>query len=229
MRNIIRKILKESEEFDWIENTLPSLIDEINFALEGSDLKAKLHPTINTIDVTNQYREVVYRVGYDSATSRRPIRTIEEFYQAVKDGFGSSHNARLSIYPNAMDDLETLLGDYIKKILRESDDMDWIRDVTPYISFEDAVEGETYRVGIKNWDRFEEMLEMCSEYDTHVENIVYVNVYRAHELSCDEIYCDECDYWEGKELCLDVIFLDSNKESILSLWMSRDLIQLYAI
>lgn len=117
----------------------------------------------------------------------------------------------------------------IKKILRESDDMDWIRDVTPYISFEDAVEGETYRVEIKNWDRFKEMLEMCSEHTNAAEEIEYVNVYRKSELACEDIYCEECDYWVGKELCLDVIFLGSDKESILALWVSRDLIQLYAI
>lgn len=118
----------------------------------------------------------------------------------------------------------------IKKILRESDDMDWIRDTIPYISFEDAVEGETYRVEIKDWDRFEEMLDMCSEHtDAALEGITYINTYRKSEVACEDIYCDECDYWEGRELCLGVMFLGSDKESILSLWVSRDLIQLYAI
>ena len=54
-------------------------------------------------------------------------------------------------------------------------------------------------------------------------------MYRKSELACEDIYCEECDYWVGKELCLDVIFLGSDKESILALWVSRDLIQLYAI
>ena len=117
----------------------------------------------------------------------------------------------------------------IKKILRESDDMDWIRDTIPYISFENATIGETYTVKIKNWDRFEEMLEMCSENDVTPEEIVYANVHRVHELSCDEVYCDECDLWEGKELCLDINFLNSDEEPILSVWVSKDLIQLYGI
>ena len=117
---IPNKSINESDELDWIENTLPSLIDEIDFALEGSKLHVRLHPnpTINTIDIINQYREVVYRVGYNSSTSRRPIRTIGEFYQAVKDGFGSTFNSRLSIYPDAMDDLKTLLENYIKKMFK---------------------------------------------------------------------------------------------------------------
>jgi len=128
-KEIYSKGINESNELQWIENTLPSLVDELDFALEGSNFHVYLHPQLNTIDIINQYRNVVYRVGYNSATSRRPIRTIGEFYQAVKDGFGSSHNARLSIYPDAMDDLKTLLREYIyKKMLNESD-MDWIKKV----------------------------------------------------------------------------------------------------
>ena len=135
----------ESNELQWIENTSPSLVDELDFALEGSNFHAYLHPQLNTIDIINQYRNVVYRVGYNSATSRRPIRTIGEFYQAVKDGFGSSHNARLSIYPDAMDDLKTLLREYIyKKMLNESD-MDWIKKVPT----ESRVTLDNWYIGMK--------------------------------------------------------------------------------
>ena len=120
----------------------------------------------------------------------------------------------------------------IKKILRESDDMEWIRDITPYIPFEDATIGETYRVEFKNWTRFEEMLDMCGEYgegDANTDYIAYVSVYDKSELFCEDIYCEVCDYWVGKELCLGINFLNSDKESTLTLWVSRDLIQLYAI
>ena len=117
----------------------------------------------------------------------------------------------------------------IKKILNESDDFKWIEDITPHISFEDAVEGETYVTEIIDWTKFYDMLDMCQEYDVDAEDIVYANVLRVYELSCDEVYCDGCDYWEGKELCLDIDFWDANEKSIAKLWISRDLIQLHYI
>jgi len=117
----------------------------------------------------------------------------------------------------------------IKKILSESDDFKWIKDIVPYMSFEDAVVGETYVAEIIDWIKFYEMLDMCQEYDVadYAEDIVYANVLRKHELSCDEVYCDECENWEGRELCLDIDFWDTHEKSIVKLWISRDLIQLH--
>jgi hypothetical protein len=221
MRKLIKKILNENE-WEWI-NDVKSHQDIAQEIADETKIK-------NGLFLSSPYLPYVPFALLPPSSFSSPF----SFTKYGKEVYGLDNE----------DDINDVWERYKKLIkyrinnLNESDDMQWIKDIVvavnpdiaePYVSFEDAVEGETYRVGIKNWDRFEEMLEMCSEYDTHVENIIYVNVYSKSELSCDEVYCEECDYWEGEELCLDVIFLDSNKESILSLWMSRDLIQLYLI
>jgi hypothetical protein len=54
-----------------------------------------------------------------------------------------------------------LMKNLIKKILRESDDFDWIRDVDPIVNFDQLVVGESYVVNDVNGQLMLNSLYQC--------------------------------------------------------------------
>jgi len=142
----------------------------------------------------------------------------------------------------------------IKKILsemviplKESDDMDWIRNVNPIISFEDIhndnhplrrdshigqvrVYDLKFGVNIKNRDAIIEMTMDCNgDEGEWVNDIVWCRVVNSSYLRNRDIYCvDSPKYvWEGEKACLDVYFYDKNNVNIADYWISDDMIDLY--
>ena len=144
---IIYDTINEDHDMDWIEGASPNLIDEINFALEGSGLYAQygvgdmiINDNHQTIDIKwGVYDKTmwVYTVNTSEGVSwgnidpdgtwtvsrEGGIKTIEDFYYGIKEGLGE----KLSRY--FVVELTTLLENYISLELKESHDMDWIEDV----------------------------------------------------------------------------------------------------
>ena len=120
----------------------------------------------------------------------------------------------------------------IKKILKESDDLQWIRDVEPYVSFADASFNTNYNVIIEDEYAFTESLEDCDSY-IDIGSISHVRVKKKEDLLWLEIYCNEdnsIDFWEGRKECLEISFYNDNHEVILNHWFAPDdLIQLQYI
>lgn len=116
----------------------------------------------------------------------------------------------------------------IKKILKESDELQWIKDIKPYVPFEDADLGTTYNVIINIDDEFLQALWDCGE-DIDINDISYVKVADRQRVTSHDIYCDQEGkiYWEGYEDCLLIYFYNKHDEAILSHWFAPDhLIQL---
>tara|TARA_R110000803_G_scaffold74661_1_gene138741 strand:- start:122 stop:520 length:399 start_codon:yes stop_codon:yes gene_type:complete len=125
----------------------------------------------------------------------------------------------------------------IKKILKESDDMDWIREIKTSIPFEEAEVGHHYNVHITNVEGFNKALQDCNYWANSfsVEPIDANRVIQAKVLGTsievyDSIYCDDNDfipYWPSMKLSLDLELLDGNGKRLLShSFASGDLIQL---
>ena len=119
----------------------------------------------------------------------------------------------------------------IKKILKESDDMQWIKDIKPYVSFEDADLGTTYNVIINIDEEFLQALWDCGE-DINIKSISYVEVADRARVTSHDMYCDQEGkiYWEGYEDCLLIKLYNKHGEVMLSHWFAPDhLIQLQYI
>jgi len=153
---IIYDTINEDHDMDWIEGTSPNLIDEINFALEGSGLYAQygvgdmiINDNLQTIDIfsdpNSNYlqfddEELVYTINTSEGVSwgnidpdgtwtmslEGGIKTIEDFYYGIKKGLGYWGSIAEGW---GREDLINLLENYIRTGLKESHDMDWIEDV----------------------------------------------------------------------------------------------------
>ena len=119
----------------------------------------------------------------------------------------------------------------IKKILKESDDMQWIRDVEPYVAFEGASLNTPYGIIIEDEDVFIESLEACDE-EIDIDSIDYVKVIGRANLTFRDIYCSDgsVDFWEGHKECLEIVFYDEDGDVMNTYWFAPDgLIQFHRI
>ena len=111
----------------------------------------------------------------------------------------------------------------IKKILKESDDLQWIKDIEPYIPFDEVVIGGKYAVQVM--DNFEIALEGCGEeiYDIPL----YVIVEKILKLNYDDIYCgdrysDVVPHWDGVKECLKLTFYNKHGDYLVDHWLAPD-------
>ena len=111
----------------------------------------------------------------------------------------------------------------IKKILKESNELQWIKDIEPYIPFDEVVIGGKYAVQVM--DNFEIALEGCGEeiYDIPL----YVIVDRILELDYDDIYCgdrysDVVPHWDGVKECLKLTFYNKHGDYLVDHWLAPD-------
>ena len=111
----------------------------------------------------------------------------------------------------------------IKKILKESNELQWIKDIEPYIPFDEVVIGGKYAVQVM--DNFEIALEGCGEeiYDIPL----YVIVDRILELNYDDIYCgdrysDVVPHWDGVKECLKLTFYNKHGDYLVDHWLAPD-------
>jgi len=113
--------------------------------------------------------------------------------------------------------------------LKESDDLQWIRDIKPSIPFEEAKVGHHYNINITNVDGFNKALDDCEElFD--IDRVVQAKVLLGSMEQYHSIYCYDNDfipYWPSKKFSLNLKLLDGNGKQLLRHWFaSGDLIQL---
>jgi hypothetical protein len=111
----------------------------------------------------------------------------------------------------------------IKKILRESDDFDWIRDTGPtFVPFEDVSVGETYMA--EPTDVLRDAIEACNNY-VGILKSKKVEVLNVDKLSYDQIFCGHTR--EDYVLALRLRFYDEHDVPTTLFWVSEDMLLLY--
>lgn len=118
--------------------------------------------------------------------------------------------------------LNTLLNE------SEGDDLDWIRDVNPIIPFENTKPGKYYNVRVLDINLFNSLLVDCGIHNTFNPELVgNIYVYFGKDLVCDNIFCNDCEWPEGKRFCLKVDLFDQNLNILgLDFWVSDDIIEI---
>ena len=113
----------------------------------------------------------------------------------------------------------------IKKILKESDELQWIKDIEPYIPFDEVVIGGKYAVQVMDRYQFEIALEGCGEeiYDIPL----YVIVEMIAKLEYGDIYCggrnsDVVPHWYGMKECLKLTFYNKHGDYLVDHWLAPD-------
>ena len=109
----------------------------------------------------------------------------------------------------------------IKKILRESDDWDWVRDIKPPI-FKDAVIGQTY--GITTTPLLLDAIRECDDTE-----LIYLSkraaVIDKNIVPYNDVFCDH----ERRDIvpALFLEFLDDEGETMGMFWVTEDMVELY--
>jgi hypothetical protein len=113
----------------------------------------------------------------------------------------------------------------IKKILKESDEFDWIREVPTGVPFEQAVMGKKYR--IETTEVFKGALEACDEYEWLYDS-TKVEVIGFGIKEYDDIFCDSERKDKVFSLKLRFYHPSPNPQS-RRFWVTDDMVALYDI
>lgn len=115
----------------------------------------------------------------------------------------------------------------IKKILKESDDFDWVREVEVSIPFADVELSRPYDLKIINVNEFIKQVGKCGinngediAYDTD-----YVKALERGRYESGVIYCGEDyeEHYEGEKLSLQLNFYDDDNKLIHSgYWVAEN-------
>ena len=109
--------------------------------------------------------------------------------------------------------------------LKESDELDWIRDIDPYIPFGDAQVGKWYGVQIMDRYLFEDVIDGCGDMIEGIPNYIIVN--KKAILNYNDVYCVNRDsnlipYWDGTKECLKLEFYSKQGSFLLDHWLAPD-------
>ncbi len=117
----------------------------------------------------------------------------------------------------------------IKKILKESDDFDWAKEIPISIPFEDVKLDQPYSIDVYNPFEFIKQAVHCGIKSNIAEDMVYSTSYvRARELqynSSISVYCDQDRqfHFKGSKPCLALSFYDDHNKLInSSYWVAED-------
>lgn len=111
----------------------------------------------------------------------------------------------------------------IKKILKESDEWDWVRESKPEISFEEAKEDHYYK--IEKSEVLLDALMSCASSTAIYYEAVKVRVISKEYIKYSEAYCGSEN--DDEVLSLHLMFYNENGYGIKSFWVTEDMVTLY--
>ncbi len=117
-----------------------------------------------------------------------------------------------------------------KRILKELDDLDWIRDVELFVPFESAKRGELYGAKIINQRLADDLAENCDFHyiDDDKDYIVYV-VGGHSGLNSSDLFCLD-GYFDGVKFALDLTFYNMDDGVYVEdFWITEDVVKLYPL
>jgi len=214
--------LKESDGMEWIQ-----------------DVKSNQDIAQEIADETKIKNDLLYTpfppFPFSTVPLRMPYLHFPLFSTRLLSSFTKYYKEQYGL--NDEDDINDVWERY-KKLVRdkvnninESDELQWIKDINPYIPFDGITLNTPYNIIIQDEDAFTETIENCDE-DIDVGSISYVKVTSRTELTFRDIYCldDGVDFWQGYKECLELKFYDKYDFMMLSHWFAPDgLIQFHHI
>ena len=112
----------------------------------------------------------------------------------------------------------------IKNILKESDELDWIREVPLHVPFEQAVEGKTYR--IETTEVLRDAIEACDglewPYKSREAKVITKSRHKYNAVFCDHEREDEV-------ATLKLRFKKRDYFIHTTFWVTEDMVTLYEI
>ena len=238
MRKLIKKILLESD-WDWVdeidvvpphplsEEDLPYLVGWSFLWDEHAHLGRWAHND-KLFKITRVLGDTIYWLYGEG--DKENSGTTSSFIKQVNDGSWVLVSPEGFLYdPLYRRDWKGGVY-YSKEDLNESHDWDWVDEIQPYVSFEDAKRGDRYGVMVLNPLMMEKIADDCS-LELIDENKKYEVIVRHKQyLSSRDIYCADELFFEGTKLSLELSFWDVEiGEWVEHYWVTDDLIQLYPI
>lgn len=238
MKDLIRKILRESD-WDWVDEIEPlplhPLSEEDLPSLVGWSFLWDEHTHLGRwaydgklFKITKVLGDTIYWL-YGKGDEENSGST-SSFIRLINNGQWALVSPEGVLY-DPLYKRDWKGGVYhSKEDLTESSDWDWVDEIQPYVSFEDAKKGDRYGVKVLDPVMMEKISDDCSldyidenkEYEVMVMNKLY--------LGSEEIYCADEQFFEGEKLSLELNFWDVEiGEWVESYWVTDDLIQLYPI
>lgn len=237
MRNLIKKILKESDEWGWV--------DEISTNPFALNLSVVFFDKKLTEKEAGYIADLIDDAGVYSTEERESV--INSLVKYSPGGYIKSYINKEGVKRAGYGDNKSLFEDYkwrniLKSLegkqyvefmvtdilpktnITESDDWDWVRDTTPWISFEDAQIGEVYN--IETDGVLLNALNACGDYDGMYYDSVSAEVMeKDRSIEYANIYCGSENY--DKVISLMLEFIDEHGDRIGTFWVTEDMVTLY--
>lgn len=208
MRNLIKKILKESDEWDWVGDATDTPVewDSIKDLMTSYEGVKFIQPTTA--------EDIVYTITKDTGERFIYVEWIENDY---------IHKAKLN-RNTVTEKFKSGVWKLIN-IIKESDEWDWVRESKPWISFEEAKEDHYYN--IEKSETLLNALMSCNLMTSIYYDSVKVEVVDKMYIKYSDVYCGSEN--DDEVLSLHLMFYNENGYGINSFWVTEDMVTLYPI